>query len=285
MTVSSMTGSASVQVNTPEFSFNLIINTVNNRYLDIYLKLPENLRHLDGEIRKLITSNFTRGKFDLLLNLKNESSYALVIDKTKLQQLQQLVKTVANYLPGTVNPVEILNYPGILKADDSLQPQLEELFFNALKQALSELKQNRINEGENLITALKALLGKIENNLDKLSPILNTLVIKERAKIKERLAKIDIKLDENRLEQEVALATQKADIREEYDRLRSHVKESYKLLDKGGVIGKRFDFMLQEFNREANTLATKASSLEITEIAVDLKVIIEQIREQVQNLE
>ncbi len=285
MTVSSMTGSASVQVNTPEFSFNLIINTVNNRYLDIYLKLPENLRHLDGEIRKLITSNFTRGKFDLLLNLKNESSYALVIDKTKLQQLQQLVKTVANYLPGTVNPVEILNYPGILKADDSLQPQLEELFFNALKQALSELKQNRINEGENLITALKALLGKIENNLDKLSPILNTLVIKERAKIKERLAKIDIKLDENRLEQEVALATQKADIREEYDRLRSHVKESYKLLDKGGVIGKRFDFMLQEFNREANTLASKASSLEITEIAVDLKVIIEQIREQVQNLE
>ncbi|MDO5352450.1 MAG: YicC/YloC family endoribonuclease [Succinatimonas sp.] len=285
MTVSSMTGSASVQVNTPEFSFNLIINTVNNRYLDIYLKLPENLRHLDGEIRKLITSNFTRGKFDLLLNLKNESSYALVIDETKLQQLQQLVKTVANYLPGTVNPVEILNYPGILKADDSLQPQLEELFFNALKQALSELKQNRINEGENLITALKALLGKIENNLDKLSPILNTLVIKERAKIKERLAKIDIKLDENRLEQEVALATQKADIREEYDRLRSHVKESYKLLDKGGVIGKRFDFMLQEFNREANTLASKASSLEITEIAVDLKVIIEQIREQVQNLE
>lgn len=285
MTVSSMTGSASVQVNTPEFSFNLIINTVNNRYLDIYLKLPENLRHLDGEIRKLITSNFTRGKFDLLLNLKNESSYALVIDKTKLQQLQQLVKTVANYLPGTVNPVEILNYPGILKADDSLQPQLEELFFNALKQALSELKQNRINEGENLITALKALLGKIENNLDKLSPILNTLVIKERAKIKERLAKIDIKLDENRLEQEVALATQKDDIREEYDRLRSHVKESYKLLDKGGVIGKRFDFMLQEFNREANTLASKASSLEITEIAVDLKVIIEQIREQVQNLE
>lgn len=285
MTVSSMTGSASVQVNTPEFSFNLIINTVNNRYLDIYLKLPENLRHLDGEIRKLITSNFTRGKFDLLLNLKNESSYALVIDETKLQQLQQLVKTVANYLPGTVNPVEILNYPGILKADDSLQPQLEELFFNTLKQALSELKQNRINEGENLITALKALLGKIENNLDKLSPILNTLVIKERAKIKERLAKIDIKLDENRLEQEVALATQKADIREEYDRLRSHVKESYKLLDKGGVIGKRFDFMLQEFNREANTLASKASSLEITEIAVDLKVIIEQIREQVQNLE
>lgn len=285
MTVSSMTGSASVQVNTPEFSFNLIINTVNNRYLDIYLKLPENLRHLDGEIRKLITSNFTRGKFDLLLNLKNESSYALVIDETKLQQLQQLVKTVANYLPGTVNPVEILNYPGILKADDSLQPQLEELFFNALKQALSELKQNRINEGENLITALKALLGKIENNLDKLSPILNTLVIKERAKIKERLAKIDLKLDENRLEQEVALATQKADIREEYDRLRSHVKESYKLLDKGGVIGKRFDFMLQEFNREANTLASKASSLEITEIAVDLKVIIEQIREQVQNLE
>lgn len=285
MTVSSMTGSASVQVNTPEFSFNLIINTVNNRYLDIYLKLPENLRHLDGEIRKLITSNFTRGKFDLLLNLKNESSYALVIDETKLQQLQQLVKTVANYLPGTVNPVEILNYPGILKTDDSLQPQLEELFFNALKQALSELKQNRINEGENLITALKALLGKIENNLDKLSPILNTLVIKERAKIKERLAKIDLKLDENRLEQEVALATQKADIREEYDRLRSHVKESYKLLDKGGVIGKRFDFMLQEFNREANTLASKASSLEITEIAVDLKVIIEQIREQVQNLE
>ncbi len=285
MTVSSMTGSASVQINTPEISFNLIINTVNNRYLDIYLKLPESLRHLDGEIRKIISSNFSRGKFDLLLNLKNEHSQNLIIDEQKLQQLQQLIKTIDNYLPGKVNPVEILNYPGILKADESLQPKIEKLFFEALNQAISELKQNRINEGANLISALKALLKKIEVNLDKLSPILDNLVIKERNKILERLTNIDIKLDENRLEQEVSIAAQKADIREEYDRLRSHIKESYKLLDKGGVIGKRFDFMLQEFNREANTMASKASNLEITSIAVDLKVIIEQIREQVQNLE
>lgn len=285
MTVSSMTGSASVQINTPEISFNLIINTVNNRYLDIYLKLPESLRHLDGEIRKIISSNFSRGKFDLLLNLKNEHSPNLIIDEQKLQQLQQLIKTIDNYLPGRVNPVEILNYPGILKADESLQPKIEKLFFEALNQAISELKQNRINEGANLISALKALLKKIEVNLDKLSPILDNLVIKERNKILERLTNIDIKLDENRLEQEVSIAAQKADIREEYDRLRSHIKESYKLLDKGGVIGKRFDFMLQEFNREANTMASKASNLEITSIAVDLKVIIEQIREQVQNLE
>ncbi len=285
MTVSSMTGSASVQINTPEISFNLIINTVNNRYLDIYLKLPESLRHLDGEIRKIISSNFSRGKFDLLLNLKNEHSPNLIIDEQKLQQLQQLIKTIDNYLPGKVNPVEILNYPGILKADESLQPKIEKLFFEALNQAISELKQNRISEGANLISALKALLKKIEVNLDKLSPILDNLVIKERNKILERLTNIDIKLDENRLEQEVSIAAQKADIREEYDRLRSHIKESYKLLDKGGVIGKRFDFMLQEFNREANTMASKASNLEITSIAVDLKVIIEQIREQVQNLE
>ena len=285
MTVSSMTGSASVQINTPEISFNLIINTVNNRYLDIYLKLPESLRHLDGEIRKIISSNFSRGKFDLLLNLKNEHSQNLIIDEQKLQQLQQLIKTIDNYLPGKVNPVEILNYPGILKADESLQPKIEKLFFEALNQTISELKQNRINEGANLISALKALLKKIEVNLDKLSPILDNLVIKERNKILERLTNIDIKLDENRLEQEVSIAAQKADIREEYDRLRSHIKESYKLLDKGGVIGKRFDFMLQEFNREANTMASKASNLEITSIAVDLKVIIEQIREQVQNLE
>ena len=166
-----------------------------------------------------------------------------------------------------------------------MQPKIEKLFFEALNQAISELKQNRINEGANLISALKALLKKIEVNLDKLSPILDNLVIKERNKILERLTNIDIKLDENRLEQEVSIAAQKADIREEYDRLRSHIKESYKLLDKGGVIGKRFDFMLQEFNREANTMASKASNLEITSIAVDLKVIIEQIREQVQNLE
>ena len=166
-----------------------------------------------------------------------------------------------------------------------MQPKIEKLFFEALNQAISELKQNRISEGANLISALKALLKKIEVNLDKLSPILDNLVIKERNKILERLTNIDIKLDENRLEQEVSIAAQKADIREEYDRLRSHIKESYKLLDKGGVIGKRFDFMLQEFNREANTMASKASNLEITSIAVDLKVIIEQIREQVQNLE
>ena len=285
MTVSSMTGSASVQVNSPTLSFSLMINTVNNRYLDIYLKLPENLRALDATIRKKIAANFARGKFDVILNVKSEGSAGLTLNAERLAELQVLVNTIQAKIGGNINPLEVLEYPGILQSDENSQKELEEQFFKALEQALDELKLNRQREGENLVKALRNLLAKVEANLDKVAPILDSLVQKERLKIKERIDSLDLKLDETRLEQEVALAAQKADIREEYDRLRSHIKESYRLLDKGGLLGKRLDFMLQEFNREANTMASKASSLDITAIAVDLKVLIEQIREQVQNLE
>ena len=196
------------------------------------------------------------------------------------------MKTIQNTVGGNINPLEILDYPGILQgADENIQKELVNLFYKALDNALSQLKENRLREGEQLKNALENLLSKIESNLDELAPILENLVNAERKKIKERIDNLKINIDESRIEQEVALAAQKADIREEYDRLRSHIKESYRLLDKGGLLGKRLDFMLQEFNREANTMASKASSLDITAIAVDLKVLIEQIREQVQNIE
>ena len=285
MAVSSMTGSASIQVNTEDISFTLNINTVNNRYLDIFLKLPDNLRYLDLEIRKLISSKFSRGKFDLSLNLNVSQTSSFKLNEEELKALGNVLKTIQNTVGGNINPMEILNYRGILVADENIQEKIVNLFYKALDNALSQLKENRLREGEQLKNALENLLSKIESNLDELAPILENLVNAERRKIKERIDNLKINIDESRIEQEVALAAQKADIREEYDRLRSHIKEARRVLNVGGVIGKRLDFLLQEFNREANTMASKASSLDITRIAVDTKVLIEQIREQVQNIE
>ena len=151
--------------------------------------------------------------------------------------------------------------------------------------AINKLVTARAHEGEKLKLAIQSRLESIEKELLPVEKALSELVSKEREKIKAKIAELSIEIDPNRIEQEVTLAAQKADVREEYDRLKAHIKEVRSILQTGGICGKRLDFMMQEFNREANTLASKASSLDITKVAVELKVLIEQMREQVQNIE
>jgi len=281
-----MTGSANIPVNSEKINANIDVTSVNNRYLEMYIKIPDTLRHLESKLRSMCQERLSRGKIDIYISYSLNASENLNIDKTALASISEAIREIGNSVANvSVSAVDILNYPGILKQDDTIQDLVDKTILENFSKALDKLVQSREQEGEKLKNALLKLLDAVEAQTEVIGPQLDKLVALEREKIKAKIAAMKIEVNPERIEQEVALSAQKADVREEYDRLLSHIKEVRAILGKGGVCGKRLDFMMQEFNREANTLASKASSLEITKTAVELKVIIEQMREQVQNLQ
>lgn len=285
--IHSMTGSASKLVNSQLANINIDISSVNGRYLEIYLKLPDNLRHLDSKLRALCQEKLTRGKLDCYITYALNAQASLNIDANQLEALSEALNQVEKTIPNAcnLNPMEILQYPGILKQPANIQDLIDEQVLENFAKALDSLVKTRESEGEKLKQALQVRLDLIEKQADLIEAQLTNLTKIEREKILKKIEDLKIEIDPQRIEQEVAIIAQKADVEEEYDRLRAHIKEVRAILDKGGICGKRLDFMMQEFNRESNTLASKASNLDITRIAVELKVLIEQMREQVQNIE
>ena len=285
--IHSMTGSASKLVNSQLANINIDISSVNGRYLEIYLKLPDNLRHLDSKLRALCQEKLTRGKLDCYITYALNAQASLNIDANQLEALSEALNQVEKTIPNAcnLNPMEILQYPGILKQPSNIQDLIDEQVLENFAKALDSLVKTRESEGEKLKQALQVRLDLIEKQADLIEVQLTNLTKIEREKILKKIEDLKIEIDPQRIEQEVAIIAQKADVEEEYDRLRAHIKEVRSILDKGGICGKRLDFMMQEFNRESNTLASKASNLDITRIAVELKVLIEQMREQVQNIE
>ena len=285
--IHSMTGSASKLVNSQLANINIDISSVNGRYLEIYLKLPDNLRHLDSKLRALCQEKLTRGKLDCYITYALNAQASLNIDANQLEALSEALNQVEKTIPNAcnLNPMEILQYPGILKQPANIQDLIDEQVLENFAKALDSLVKTRESEGEKLKQALQVRLDLIEKQADLIEVQLTNLTKIEREKILKKIEDLKIEIDPQRIEQEVAIIAQKADVEEEYDRLRAHIKEVRAILDKGGICGKRLDFMMQEFNRESNTPASKASNLDITRIAVELKVLIEQMREQVQNIE
>ena len=285
--IHSMTGSASKLVNSQLANINIDISSVNGRYLEIYLKLPDNLRHLDSKLRALCQEKLTRGKLDCYITYALNAQASLNIDANQLEALSEALNQVEKTIPNAcnLNPMEILQYPGILKQPANIQDLIDEQVLENFAKALDSLVKTRESEGKKLKQALQVRLDLIEKQADLIEVQLANLTKIEREKILKKIEDLKIEIDPQRIEQEVAIIAQKADVEEEYDRLRAHIKEVRSILDKGGICGKRLDFMMQEFNRESNTLASKASNLDITRIAVELKVLIEQMREQVQNIE
>ena len=285
--IHSMTGSASKLVNSQLANINIDISSVNGRYLEIYLKLPDNLRHLDSKLRALCQEKLTRGKLDCYITYVLNAQASLNIDANQLEALSEALNQVEKTIPNAcnLNPMEILQYPGILKQPANIQDLIDEQVLENFAKALDSLVKTRESEGKKLKQALQVRLDLIEKQADLIEVQLTNLTKIEREKILKKIEDLKIEIDPQRIEQEVAIIAQKADVEEEYDRLRAHIKEVRSILDKGGICGKRLDFMMQEFNRESNTLASKASNLDITRIAVELKVLIEQMREQVQNIE
>ena len=282
----SMTGSANCIISIDLADLNIDITSVNGRFLELNFKMPDSLRHLESKLREAFQKHLKRGKVDCYITLSQNLKSTLKVNKSALEQLSIAIKTIEKGIGGiSTNALEILNYPGIQVQDENVQSKIDDFVLNSLETAISKLVTARAHEGEKLKLAIQSRLESIEKELLPVEKALSELVFKEREKIKAKIAELSIEIDPNRIEQEVTLAAQKADVREEYDRLKAHIKEVRSILQTGGICGKRLDFMMQEFNREANTLASKASSLDITKVAVELKVLIEQMREQVQNIE
>lgn len=282
----SMTGSANCIISIDLADLNIDITSVNGRFLELNFKMPDSLRHLESKLREAFQKKLKRGKVDCYITLSQNLKSTLKVNKSALEQLSIAIKTIEKGIGGiSTNALEILNYPGIQVQDENVQSKIDDFVLNSLETAISKLVTARAHEGEKLKLAIQSRLESIEKELLPVEKALSELVFKEREKIKAKIAELSIEIDPNRIEQEVTLVAQKADVREEYDRLKAHIKEERSILQTGGICGKRLDFMMQEFNREANTLASKASSLDITKVAVELKVLIEQMREQVQNIE
>ncbi|MDY6416000.1 MAG: YicC/YloC family endoribonuclease [Succinivibrio dextrinosolvens] len=284
--ISSMTGSSNRIINTERVNISIDITSVNNRFLEIYLKMPDQLRHLDSKLRSIIQEKLTRGKIDCYLSYALNATDSLNINQDVLHALANAVSKINQELPqSNVNALEILNYPGVISQEANLQELIDVEILRNFSEAIDTMKENRRKEGIKLKEALISRLDKIVELSKIVGAQLEKLVELERQRIVSKISTLDVNVNPERLEQEVALAAQRADVREEYDRLLAHVKEVKSILEKGGICGKRLDFMMQEFNRESNTLASKASNLEITQVAVELKVLVEQMREQVQNIE
>lgn len=282
----SMTGSANCIISSDIAALNIDITSINGRFLELNFKMPDSLRHLESKLREAFQKHLKRGKVDCYITLSQNLKSTLKVDKSALEQLSIAIKTIEKSIGGiSTNSLEILNYPGIQVQDENVQSKIDEFILNSLETAINKLVTARAHGGEKLKLAIQSRLESIEKELLPVEKALSELVSKEREKIKAKIAELSIEIDPNRIEQEVTLAAQKADVREEYDRLKAHIKEVRSILQTGGICGKRLDFMMQEFNRETNTLASKASSLDITKVAVELKVLIEQMREQVQNIE
>ena len=285
-TISSMTGAASVQYNSNELSFSITLKTVNNRFLDVYFKLSDNIISLESKFRSLCAEYLKRGKLECTVSTLVNNSELSEIDEIELEKLSKSLNLIKKHIDfAQINALEILNTPGILKNSSGINEEIEKKLTEGFKNALEKLIESRKREGEKLKTSLLSLLDNVEKCVQKIKPMLDKIVLGQRQKLLDKIATFDIEVDENRVEQEVVLAAQKADVQEEYDRLCSHIIEVRNILQKGGLVGKRLDIMMQELNRESNTLASKASSIDLTKIAVDLKVLIEQMREQIQNLE
>lgn len=286
--IRSMTGFARAHQKGDWGSLAVEIRTVNHRYLDLSLRLPEALRALDSEVRELVRNALARGKVEVFVRFEpGDSTTAIELNTAVAKQLIKACEALRDMTPGPsqINLSELIHWPGMLQVDEPDEAILKPAFLSCMKAALESLDAMRAREGAQLSELIQARLDGIKHQSEVLHPHLEQMLAAQREKLRTRLEDAKIQLDPNRLEQELILWAQRADVAEELDRLGSHLVEVRHSLKQGGAVGRRLDFLMQELNREANTLGSKAVSLVTTNAAVEIKVLIEQMREQVQNLE
>ena len=286
--LASMTAFAEATVISNGFQLSWELRSVNHRYLDNQFRLPETLRAVEPAVREQLRRRIKRGKIDAILKLEPDTSEPkLALNNLLLRQLAAATEEITNAVPNAAPPntLDLLKWPGVLANPQVDQAVLMNTAADLFNDALERLIEARHSEGERLLTVLQQQLGSIETIVEFVRPLGDSIMQLQQQRLQQKLRELEVKADPARLEQEVALLAQRADIREELDRLDIHVDEARKLLNAKGPHGRRLDFLSQELNREANTLGAKASQTEISQKAIDLKVVIEQIREQVQNIE
>ena len=287
--IASMTGFARREISGNWGALVCELRSVNHRFLESGFRLPDELRAAEGELRQRLAREIKRGKVDCSISYRRAqgAETALEVDTAALERLLTSVRDISRSLPGnpTVNVLDVLRWPGVLRDEtdsgDELLKATHVLFGNTVEeligararegQRLRELLEQRCNGLEALVVHVRARLPEVQSRV--------------RTRLDDRLAELKANVDQERLEQELAMLLQRLDVDEELDRLAGHIVEIRRVIDGSEPAGRRLDFLMQELNREANTLSSKSQDLETTRSAVDMKVIIEQMREQVQNVE
>jgi len=285
----SMTGYAVATAELDIGSLSLELRSVNSRYLDLQLRMPDELRTFEPILREAISAQMTRGKTECRINFsaRTNTSNPAQLNQTLLQQLAKWNNEVRQTIPEaqSLNVHDVLRWNGMLESAalsiDALQPTL----LDVLQRALSDFSAARAREGEKLKEFLLQRVNQIETLRTSVAPHIPAAIANQEAKMRARLIEALGSDDDERVRQEITLYASKIDVDEELSRLHSHLTEMQRILAKGGAVGKRLDFLMQELNREANTLGSKSVDAEVSRTAMEMKILIEQMREQIQNLE
>jgi len=282
-----MTGYAAVAAGSPRGTLSVELRSVNSRFLDLQFRIADELRAHEPILRELISARVARGKVDCRLSLAEESGSALPrLNQEAMGRVRALADAAQKAFPeaSPLRIADVLRWPGVVAQDadeESLRAIVEEL----CRRALEELAAARSREGAKLAAAVLERVRTMRARVEQVTPLLPQAIAAYQEKVSERLREALGSADDERIRAEIAVFAAKADVAEEMERLRAHLGEVERVLGAGGVVGKRLDFLAQELNREANTLASKAASQPIAEGALELKLLVEQIREQVQNIE
>ena len=267
----------------------LELRSVNHRYLDVSMRVPEDFRNLEPKIREKVAAKLARGKVDVGLRFSRiESSEGdIKIDKELVTQISSACREIDHilYNPEAVSSLDILRWPGVIKTPELDTTELTAALFELLDSTLNDLLEGRAREGEKLAVLIQQRCESILTVVKEVKKRLPEIMQIWREKLVKRMQDASVEVDESRVEQELVVLAQKTDVDEELDRLVTHVSEVARVLKDKKPIGRRLDFLMQELNREANTLGSKSIDTETTKASVDLKVLIEQMREQIQNIE
>tara|TARA_R100000322_G_scaffold57070_2_gene35297 strand:- start:3145 stop:4011 length:867 start_codon:yes stop_codon:yes gene_type:complete len=287
--IKSMTAFARRDTSGPWGTLSCEIRSVNHRYLEAQFRLPEAIRETEGSLRDKTRSTLARGKVDvgMRLELAEAGSDQFHVNMETATALNETINNINRLLdnPAHINALDILRWPGVLT---QAQPELEPVQAAArqlFEQTLATLVESRTAEGEKIEPMLTDRLDAIDQHITDLRQRLPEVLARQQEQLQQRLEQLRIEVDQERLAQEMALLAQKSDVAEELDRLGAHVAEVRSVLGRNEAVGRRLDFLMQELNREANTLGSKSVDAGVTRASVELKVLIEQMREQVQNIE
>lgn len=292
----SMTGFARQEAKYPWGTLIWEVRSVNHRYLEPHFRLPDFLRELEPALREQMRKSLSRGKVEASFSYQlgcteSDDGKALNINTHLLKQVTEAIDSVGEQLSRTnasiapVNPLELLRWPGMLADNDIDRDELLKASLDLFKQALNTLIEHRAREGDELKNLIEQRLQGIETQVTQVRDILPNILKAQRDKLLEKLESLKVDVDQDRLEQEIVYLAQKTDVDEELDRLDTHVTEVRRTLKQKNSVGRRLDFLMQELNREANTLSSKSIVTDTTQAAIELKVLIEQMREQIQNIE
>ncbi len=286
--IRSMTAFAANETELNNLTLSCELRSINHRYLDVSIKLPERLRFAEADLRSIISAKMSRGKIECILGFKKQANrQSFNVDLDAVAALMSAVALIEQQMPTVLSfsALDILTFPGIQQDPEHDKAELSQALNHLVASTVTQLSEARTREGKQLKALIEERCVKIQGHIAAANQRMPDVLAAIRKKLTDRIVELSVQPNFDRLEQELVYLAQKMDISEELDRLDTHVAETLKTLGQPEPVGRRLDFLMQELNREANTLGSKSVDKDTTQISIELKVLIEQIREQVQNIE